>query len=269
VLDMLSLAFMQRALAAGLIVAVVCPIVGLMLVLRRMAQFGDALAHVSLAGVAVGLLTRTYPVATGLIFSAVASLGMDALRRSYKRYSELSVAVTLSGSLALAVVLLSKSQAPGGETLSYLFGSIMTVAPRDVALIGAVGLVVLAIFALLHKEMLSVTFDEEFARIGGLPVRMVNLVFILLTALTVSIAMRIVSVLLVSALMVVPVAVALQLAKSFKGALAWAVAVGLVSVLGGLYLSYTLDTAPGGTMVLTTVALLFLVLGYKRLRHIE
>jgi len=269
VLEMFSLAFMQRALAIGLIVAVVCPAIGLILVLRRLAQFGDTLAHVSLAGVAAGLLTHTYPVVTGLLFSVGASLGVDALRRSYKRYSELSVAIMLSASLALAVVLLSMTRGAGGEVLSYLFGSVMTVTNLDLYLVGSLGLGILVVLLLLYKEMLSITFDEELARIGGLPVRFLNLVFILLTAMTVTMAMRIVGVLLVSSLMVVPVATALQLASSFRGALIWAILCAVVSVIAGLMLSYGLDLAPGGTVVLTAVVILLIVLGLKRVRGVE
>lgn len=268
-LEIFSLAFMQRALLAGLVVAVVCPAIGLILVLRRLAQFGDTLAHVSLAGVAAGLLLKTYPVMTGLLFSVGASLGMDLLRQTYRRYSELSVAIMLSASLAVAVVLLSLGRGAGGEVLSYLFGSVMTVSATDVALISGLGAAVTGILLLLYKELLSVTFDEELARLGGLPVRLVNTVFVILTAMTVAMAMRIVGVLLVSSLMVVPVAASLQLAQSFRGALGWAVAIGITSVMIGLTLSFGLNLAPGATIVLTAVLILLAVLGYKRLRGLE
>lgn len=268
-LDMFAYEFMQRAMLAGLIVAVVCPAVGLFLVLRRLSMYGDTLAHVSLAGVATGLLLNLYPVVTGLAFSVAASLGMDWLRQSYKRYSELSVAIALSSSLALAVVLLSAAKGSGGDILGYLFGSIVTVSAQDLMLVGSLGLVILAGLGLLYKELLSVSFDEEFARIGGVPVRFVNTLFIALTAMTVAAAMRVVGVLLVSSLMVVPVAVALQLARSFRGALVWSVLVGVVSVVFGLMLSFALDLAPGGTMVLTAVGILLVVVSYKRLRNLE
>jgi zinc transport system permease protein len=267
--EMLSHSFMQRALLAGLIVALICPAIGIFLVLRRLAQYGDTFAHVSLAGVAAGMLARWEPIYTALGFSVVASLSIDWLRRRYSRYSELALAITAPAALGLAVVLLSLSRGGGSDVLSYLFGSIMTVTAGNLYLIGGLGLVVLAVLLLLYKEMLSVTFDEEYARIGGLPVGVVNAVFMVLTAMTVAMAMNIVGVLLVSALMVVPVATALQLARSFRGALALAVLTGLVAVLAGLSLSYGLNLQPGGTVVLTAVALLLLVLGYKRVRGLE
>lgn len=267
--EMLSMAFMQRALLVGLIVAVVGPAIGLFLVLRRLSMYGDTLSHVTLAGVAGGMLLGIYPVVAGLFLALAASLGMERLRLSYRRYSELSVAVVLAASLSLAVILLSMVPGGGGDIMGYLFGSIVTVSRTDLYLIGGLGVVVLLALGGLYKELLAVTFDEEYARIGGLPVRLVNTLFITLVALTIGLTMRVVGALLVSSLMVVPVATALQLARSFKGALLWSVAVGVLSVLIGLVLSYILDLAPGGTVVLTAVAILLVALGYKRLRGLE
>jgi zinc transport system permease protein len=268
-LEMFAHSFMQRALIVGLIVAVVCPAIGLFLVLRRLAQYGDTLAHVSLVGVAAGVLTRTYPVAAGLTFSVVASLGMDWLRQRYSKYSELSLAIMAPTSLALAMVLLTLTGGAGADVMSYLFGSIMTVTSQSVWLVGILGLVVLAALLLLYKELLAITFDEDLARVGGLPVTLVNTLFMVLTAMTVAMAMSVVGVLLVSALIVVPVATALQLAKSFRGALTWSIGVGLVSVVAGLMLSYGFNLMPGGTVALTAVAVLLLVVAYKRVRGLE
>jgi len=269
VIEMLSLAFMQRALVAGLIVAVVAPSIGLFLVLRRLALYGDALSHVTLAGVATGMLTNTYPVATGLAFAVAASLGMDWLRQSYRRYSEMAVAIVLAGALALAVILLSLAAGSTGEIMAYLFGSIVTVSATDVRVISVVGAAVLLCLFLLYKELLATTFDEEYARVGGLPIKAINMLFYVLVALTVALTMRVVGALLVSSLMVVPVGAALQVARSFRGALLLSVAFGIASVLAGLTLAYVLDLAPGGTVVFTAVAILLLILAYKRLRRIE
>lgn len=268
-IEMFSLAFMQRALVAGLIVAVVAPSIGLFLVLRRLALYGDALSHVTLTGVAAGMLTRTYPVATGLLFAVAASLGMDWLRQSYRKYSEMAVAIVLAGALALAVILLSLATGSTGELMAYLFGSIVTVSRTDVLVIGVLGVVVLGCVFLLYKELLASTFDEEYARISGLPIRALNTLFYVLVALTVGLTMRVVGALLVSSLMVVPVGAALQVARSFRGALALSVGFGMVSVLAGLTLAYVLDLAPGGTVVFTAVLILLLILAYKRLRRLE
>lgn len=268
-LEMLSYSFMQRALLAGLMVAVISPAIGLFLVLRHLAQYGDTLSHVSLAGVAGGVLLRTQPVFTGLTFSVVISLVIDWLRRRYERYSELALAVMAPASLGLAVLLLSLSGQPGSDVLSYLFGSIMTVTQENLVMVGVLGTLVLVALLVLYKEMLSVSFDEEYARIGGLPVGILNAIFMVLTAMSVAMAMSVVGVLLVSGLMVIPVATALQLARSFRGALGLSVVSGILSVLLGLTASFYLNIAPGGTVVLTAVGILLLVLLYKRIRGVE
>ncbi|HEY3367615.1 MAG TPA: metal ABC transporter permease [Symbiobacteriaceae bacterium] len=268
-LELFAFAFMQRALLAGAMVAVICPAIGLFLVLRRMGQFGDALAHVSLAGVAAGMLMQAYPVAIGLAFSVAAALGMDWFRQSYKRYGELSVAIMLSASMGLAVVLLSIAADRGagaGGVLSYLFGSLMTVTALDLYVIGGLGLLVLLTLLLLYKELLAITFDEEHARVSGLPVGLVNTIYMVLTAAVVAMAMRVVGVLVVSGLVVVPVATALQVARSFRGAFAISVGAGLLAMLVGLVVSSALNLAPGGVVVLTAVAILLVVAGYKRIR---
>ncbi|HYG60403.1 MAG TPA: metal ABC transporter permease [Symbiobacteriaceae bacterium] len=264
--DIFAQSYMQRALAAGLIVAVVCPAIGLFLVLRRLAQYGDTLAHVSLVGVAAGVLLKTFPVATGLAFSVVASLGMDQLRQRFSKYSELSLAIMAPTSLALAVVVLDQAGGAGADVMSYLFGSVLTVTTESLYLTGALGLVVLGVLLLLYKELLSVSFDEEYARVGGLPVGLVNTVFMILTAMTVAAAMNVVGVLLVTSMIVVPVATALQMARSFRGALLWAVSAGVASVVAGLSLSYWLNLMPGATVALTAVLLLVLVASGKRLQ---
>lgn len=267
-LDLFRFAFMQRALLAGIMVAVFCPAIGLFLVLRRMGQFGDALAHVSLAGVAAGLLMQTHPVYTGLGFSVAASLGMDWFRQSYRRYSELSVAVMLSASMGLAALLLSvaANRGTGANASAYLFGALMAVDQVDLYLIGGLGVLVLLALAFLYKELLAVTFDEEHARVSGLPVSLVNTLYMVLTGAVVAMASKVVGVLLVSALMVVPVAAALQMARSFRSAFAWSVGLGLVAVLSGLFVSGYWNLAPGGAIALSAVALLLVIIGYRRVR---
>lgn len=267
-LEVFTFGFMQRAFLAGTVVGLICPVIGLFLVLRRLSLIGDTLAHVSLAGVAMGLLMKVYPVVTALLFALAAGLGIEKLREAYRRYGELAVAITLSFSVALAVVLISLGKSMNADLFSYLFGSIMTVARRDLLTIAGLGIGILLVVALLYKELFFITFDEELARTSGLPVRTLNVLFTLLTAITVAIAMRVVGVLLVSSLLILPVAASLQVARSFRGALGLAVVFGEVAVVVGLVSAYHLDLAPGGTVVLTAVALLVGVLGAKRCRRV-
>lgn len=268
-MEIFQFGFMVRAFAAGGIVGLVSPVIGLFLVLRRLSLIGDTLAHVSLAGVATGLLLRVYPVMTALLFSLGAAVGIERLREEYRRHGELAVAITLSSAIGLAVVLLSLGNAFNADVFSYLFGSIVTVAERDVWTIGALGSAVLLVVSLLYKELVFVTFDEELARSAGLPVRALNVLFTALTAVTVAVAMRVVGILLISSMMVLPVAAALQVARSFRAALVLAVLFAETAVVAGLFAAYHFDLAPGGTIVLTGVLILLAVLAGKRVRPVR
>lgn len=267
-LEVFQFGFMNRALMAGAVVGLIAPVVGLFLVLRRLSMIGDTLAHVALAGVAAGFLLKVYPVVTALLFSLAAGLGIEQLRTAYRRYGELAVAITLSFAVALAVVLISLGKAMNADLFSYLFGSIMTVSWQDVKVIAALGGGILLAVGLLFKELFFITFDEELAQAAGLPVRALGVIFTALTAMTVAVAMRVVGVMLVSSLMVLPVAASLQVARSFRGALGLAVVFAQASVWVGLLAAYYLDLAPGGTVVLTAVALLLGVLAFKGLRGV-
>jgi zinc transport system permease protein len=261
--EFLQFDFMQRALLAGLLVGVACPLVGAFVVARRYALIGDTLAHVSLAGVAAGMLAKAYPLAWALGFSVGAALFIERLRRAFARQGELAIAVVLSSALALAVVLISLGTG-GVDLMGYLFGSIITVTAQDLRLVAGLTVVSLLLVGYLYRELFAVTFDEEHARVTGLPVQGVNALFTVLVALTVTLAMRVVGVLLVSSLMVIPVAAAMQIARSFRQAILYSILLGEAAIITGLILSYYLNLAPGGTVVLTAVAMLLLLLPFRR-----
>lgn len=261
--EMLQFGFMQRALLAGVVIGAVAPAIGTFLVMRRLSLFGDTLAHVSLAGVAAGLLWNVYPLLSALGFSLLAAGAMERLRRAYPRHGELALATTLSAGIGLAAVLISLYRG-AGDLLAYLFGNIVTISWPDVAVVAGAGTAALAAVMWLYDDLVSAALDEELASIAGLPIRALGLLFALLTAATVAVTMRLVGVLLVSSLMVLPVAAALQLARSFRGVVAWAIAIGEMAVIGGLTLAFYLDLAPGGTVVLTAVALLLGALAAAR-----
>ncbi|HEY8393261.1 MAG TPA: metal ABC transporter permease [Thermaerobacter sp.] len=256
--------FMARAFAAGTIVAVIAPVIGLFLVLRRMSLIGDALAHVSLAGVAAGFLLNVYPVLVALLFALGAGMGIEYLRDRFRRHGELAVAITLATSVALAAVLFSLGGAANVDLFSYLFGSVVTVTLPDVVLVGVLGAAVLAAVVVLYWELFAVTLDEDLARASGLPVRELSVAFTGLTAAAVAVTMRVIGVLLVSSLMVLPVAASLQLARSFRGALLLGVVFAELAVWSGLLAAYYWDLPPGGTVVLAAVTLLGAVLLVKR-----
>lgn len=253
--EILQYGFMQRALLAGLMIGVIAPAIGVFLVLRRLSLIADTLSHVALAGVALGLLAGWHPALGALLVAVVGALGIERLRGSGRLFGEAALAIFLSGGLALAVVLIGLSGGFSVNLFSYLFGAITAVQTRDLWIILALGLLVLGAVALFYKELFAITFDEEGARIQGVPVDALNLLVTLLVAVTVVVAMRVVGVLLTSALVVIPAITALRVARSFRSTLLIAVAFSLVSVLAGMAAAFYLDLAAGGAIVLTSILL--------------
>jgi zinc transport system permease protein len=263
-MDIFQYEFMQRALAAGIVIGIICPLAGIFLVLRRLSLLGDALSHISLTGVAAGLVCSINATLSALVFALAGSLGIEYLRRHYTQYAELAIALAMSGGMGLAVVLISLGKGNTATVLSFLFGSIVAVTPVDLYIIFAVGLLVCVSVMLLYRPLFYISFDEEGALLAGIPINKVNIYFMLLTAVTIAVSMRIVGALLVSSLMTIPAAISLQLAHSFKAAVSISVAAGLISVIAGLILSFYLSLAPGGTIILFSLLLLFLTIGCKK-----
>lgn len=260
--------FAARALEAGVIVALVAPLIGIFLVLRRYSLIADTFAHVSLAGVAMGFLLGWNPMATALGVTLASSLGIERLRSNKKVYGESALAIFLSGSLALAVVLASAGKGFNVNILNYLFGSIITVTPGDIAVIAALAGMVAGTLALFYKELVYISFDEESAAVSGIKTGLVNSVLIVLAALTISLAIPIVGVLLISALMIIPVACALQLKKGLAWTICSAEAISLISVIAGIIVSFAYNLSTGGTIVLMMIGFFIATLGYRSLRRL-
>ncbi len=249
---------MIRAFQAGIAIGIVAPLIGMFLVVRRYSLMADTLAHVSLAGVAGGLLFSVNPIFSAIGLSVVAAVGIEALRNSKRVFSESVLALFLSGSLAVAVVILSLAKGFNANLFSYLFGSISTVSPSDVWITVALAVIVFLNVLLLYKELFFVSFDEEIAQASGLPVRRLNLMIVVLAAVAVALSIRIVGVLLIGALMVIPVISAIQYGRSFRNTLFISVVFSLLSVIIGLFSSYYLDIASGGSIVLVAL-IIFLI----------
>ncbi len=247
--------FMQRAFLAGLIIAAAAPTIGVFLVLRRLSLIADTLSHVALAGVAVGLILRINPVIGGLVAAIIGALGVERLRVGGKLFGEAALAIFLSGGLAIAVMLLSLHHGFNVDLFSFLFGAITTVQPEDLVIIVILGFAVLGIVAVFYKEFFAITFDEESARVQGLPVDRLGLLLTVLVAVTVVVSMRVVGILLISALIVIPAVTALRVARSFRRTLGIAIATGLVSVIVGLTASFYFDLAAGGAIVTSAIGL--------------
>jgi zinc transport system permease protein len=242
-------------LQASIIVAIIAPLVGIFLILRRYALIADSLAHVSLAGVALGILLGVNPLVTAMGVAVFSSVAIERLRLSKRVSGESALAMFLSGGLALAVVLLSFSNAPDADLEDYLFGSISGVTNLDTLMMFGLGLVIVAFLAAFYKELIYVTFDEEAARVSGIPVRSVNMMLIFLTALAVSLAIPIVGVLLISALIVIPALAALQLRKSFLKTIVWAEIFSIFSVTAGIAVSLYSNIEASGVIVLVAIAI--------------
>lgn len=252
-MEFLQYGFISRGLEAGIIVALIAPFIGIFLVLRRYSLIADTLSHVSLAGVAMGLYFNLNPVFTAIGTTLIASFAIERLRLTKKIYGETALALFLSGSLAAAVVLLSAAHGFGVNLFNYLFGSIVTVTRNDVYIIFALGAGVLLTLILFFKELVFITFDEEAATVAGIPTRSLNLLFITLAAITVSVSIPIIGVLLISALIVIPVTAALQLKLSFVKTILVAQCVAVLSVIVGVYTSFLFNISTGGCIVLLTI----------------
>jgi zinc transport system permease protein len=257
-IELLNYDFMIRAIIAGLAIGVLAPMIGTFLVVRRYSLMASTLAHVSLAGVAIGLLTQTSPVIMTVIASVIAAVGIERLRETKKVMGESSMALFMSTGTAVATILISIARGFSVELFSFLFGSITTVSQSDVLIIVALGLVIVAIVITLFKELFFISFDEELARANGMNVSGLNYLFMVLTGVSIALSIRIVGALLIEALMIIPVLSAFQLKKSFRESFVWAIIFSLFSVSVGMVFSYYLDIAAGGTIVITAL-ILFIV----------
>lgn len=262
--DIFSYGFILRGVEVGLIIGAISPLIGIFLVLRRYSLIADTLSHVSLAGVAIGLLLNVNPLLTAIGVSVLSSFAIEKLRLSKKVYGESALSIFLSGSLAIALIILSLAHGFSVDLFNYLFGSILTVKQSDVYIILGVGMVVLIAIILLYKELIYITFDEEAAKVGGIPTKLINNIFIVLAALTVALAIPIVGILLISALIVIPVVAALQLKKSFWKTLVIAEIFSLISVFVGILASFYLNLPAGGAIVFTTLIIFVLALFWQR-----
>lgn len=256
--------FIVRGIEAGIMIALIAPLIGIFLVLRRYSLIADTLSHVSLAGVAIGLLLNINPIVTAIIAAVSSSIVIEKLRLSKRIFGESALAIFLSGSLALAIVLVSLAHGFNVDLFNYLFGSIVTVKQADVYIIGLLGLSVVASITAFYKELVYVTFDEETAKVSGLPTNFINILLIVLASFTVALAIPIVGVLLISALIVIPVVTALQFKRGFKQTIFIAELVSIFSVLAGIFASFYLNLSSGGTIVLIMIAIFIFALLFKQ-----
>ena len=249
-MNILQYDFMVRALLGAVFTGLAAPAVGTYLVQRRLALMGDGIGHVAVTGVALGLLTSTSPTLTAVVVAITGAVLIELIRERGRTTGDVALALLFYGGIAGGVLLIGLA-GQGASTLhAYLFGSITTISEQDVAVTAVLAVVVIALAIGLSRRLFAVAQDAEFARVAGLNVRFYNLLVAVLAAVTVTVAMRTVGLLLVSALMVVPVATAQQLSRGFRSTLLAAMALGTLAALGGVTVSAYVEVAPGATIVL-------------------
>jgi len=259
-IEIFTYSFMVRAFIAGIVIGSIAPLIGTFLVARRFSLIADTLGHISLAGIALGLLLHINPIITALIASISVAILVEKIRHNRYISGETALAMLLSGGLALAIVLIGLASGFNVDLFSYLFGSITTVTNTDLILIVPLGLLVIVMVTVFYKQFLSIAFDEEGAKVSGIKVNFLNILLMVLTAVTVSLSIRIIGSLLIGALLVIPVTTASQIAKSFKQSLLLAIIFSLTSVVSGLFASFYLNLPAGGSIVV--ISLIIFVVTY-------
>lgn len=258
--EILSYDFMQRAVFSIITMSLFAPILGLFLILRRQSLLSDTLSHVSLAGVAFGILLGVSTTWSTVIVVIVASVVLEYLRVVYKHYMEISTAILMSLGLAISLIITSKSENASGINLEqYLFGSIITISQEQMIALFAIAFIVLLLTALFIRPMYMLTFDEDTALIDGLPVRMMSLVFNIITGVAISLMIPAAGALLVSTIMVLPASIGIRIGKSFKAVIGSSILIGFIGMLSGVILSYVWETPASATITMIFISIFLLV----------
>ncbi len=256
---MLQYSFMQNAVLVSVFISILCPSIGIFLVLRRYSMIGDTLSHASLAGVTMGLLAGQNPILGAFVFTSICGALIEFLRNYFKKYTDLILTIVLSLSVGTAITIISSGKLKANAD-SFLFGSILTVTQFDMIMVLVLSIISVLTLILLYHQMLYIAYDEEAARVAGVRVKLINYVFSILVASAISVSIRIVGVLVLSSMIALPVATALQLGKGFRVTLIFSIVFSMVDIMTGLFVSYYLNVAPGGFTALVSVAVLVIVL---------
>ena len=255
VFDILSFGFMQNAIISGIAISLICSTVGLFLVLRKYSLFGDALAHSAFGGVALGLFLGFYPLWAAYAVSILSALGLTKIRQKYDISGDAIVAILLSSGIAVGIVLISLSGGFSIDIFSFLFGSVLLVSTENVIVILGLCAAILIILITGYKKFMYITFSEEQAQVSGIPVQKLNYLLIAIAGVTVVTSMQLVGVLLVSALFVIPNVTAMMFKRSFKQTIILSMSFSVFSTVAGIMISYPLDIAPSGMVVLLAITL--------------
>lgn len=253
-MDIFQYDFMIRGLTAAFIIGLICPLMGMFIVLKKLSLIGDSLSHIALSGIAVAAIFNANPIIGALISSSLAALIIDKLRSTFKEYADLSIAIIMALGVGISGILMSVSNV-NFDLFSFMYGSIATVTMNDIYIIMITSVVIIAFVNLFFKELVYITFDEEGAKLSNIPVKMINSIFMVLTAASITMTLRIVGVLLVSSLITIPVATSLKVAKSFKSSIFYSILFGEFAVLSGVIISFYMNVAPGAIIVIISITL--------------
>jgi len=253
--EMLSYSFMQNAFIAGFIIAILASLSGTFVVLNRYSMISETLAHSALVGVAVGLVAGLNPLWVAVVVALLSAWLIEYLRSSFELYSDAVLSILLSGSLALAVIIVSVGGSFNNSLFSYLFGSILAVSDEDVVTIFIVGFIALGLLLTFAKELYFISYDEEVARVSGVKVKLLNFILVSVVAVIIALSIRVVGSLLIGALMVIPSVSALQYKKGFVKTMLLAMMFALLSVACGMVLSYQFSLPSGATIVLCVLSI--------------
>lgn len=263
---MLSYGFMQNAVFISACISILCPCIGIFLVLRRYSMIGDTLSHASLAGVTLGLLCGQNPILGAFIFTSICGALIEFLRRYFSKYTDLILTIVLALSVGIAITIISSGRLRANAD-SFLFGSMLTVTYTDMILVLILSIISVLALIFFYDQLLYIAYDEEAARIAGVRVKLINYIFAILVASAVSMSIRIVGVLVLSSMIAIPVATALQLKKGFKTTLIFSIVFSMIDIMSALFISYYLNVAPGGFTALVSVFVLLIVIAANKLRR--
>ncbi len=257
--DFLKYGFVQKALIAGSFIALLCSTLGVFLVLRRFSLIGDGLAHATFGSAAIALLLRTSPLYVAIPIVMACALGIQKLTERFRLYGDAAIGVVSSLGIAAGVLISSMAGGFNVDLFSFLFGSILSISTAEVAISIGLSLIVLFLVFFFYHDLLSITFDEEAAKASGVNTALINSLFVLLTAVTVVLSMKVVGIMLISALLILPAVTALQLSRSFRSTMVLAALAAIVSVVAGILVSFYFDLPTGATIVV--VNFVFFILG--------
>ncbi|MGW7798027.1 metal ABC transporter permease [Staphylococcus xylosus] len=270
---LLNFDFMRYSLASGLLIGLIAPLIGAFIVVRRLSLIADALSHVTLGGISFGMFVVTIiptlafinPMWFGILYAVIGALLIEKLRTSYSNYQEIAIPIIMSAGIALSAIFISLADGFNQEIVGLLFGSISAVTLSDLSTIIVIVIIVLIFILSFYKELFILSFDEEYSKVIGIP-KWIQFIFIIIVAMVISASMRVVGILLVSALITLPVAISMRLTKGFKQLIILSVIIGEISVIGGLVLAFYMNISPGGVIVVLLVLILAIAMMYQKFK---